>query len=207
MSELSDAIIKGDFRNAKELTESTLAGGATAAEVLNDVLIPAMDEVGARYEKGEYFVPQLLMAGRAMEASMAVLSPALAEAGTEAAGRVVIGTVKDDQHDIGKNLVATMLEGGGFEVIDLGVNVKAESFIEKVKEKDGTILCMSALLTTTMPNMKEVIDALDAAGLREKTKVMVGGAPVTQEFADKIGADGYSENASGAVNMARTLVA
>jgi corrinoid protein of di/trimethylamine methyltransferase len=165
-----------------------------------------MDEVGSRFECNEYFVPELLIAARAMKTALELLTPKLAEAGAKSAGRVVIGTVQGDLHDIGKNLVASMLEGGGFEVIDLGVDVPAEQFVEAAKEQEGTILALSALLTTTMTMMKNVIEALEAAGVRDKTKVIVGGAPITQQYADEIGADGYSDNASAAVGLARKLV-
>ena len=162
--------------------------------------------MGKRFECNEYFVPELLIAARAMKTSMEILAPHLLKSGAKRAGRVVIGTVQGDLHDIGKNLVASMLEGGGFEVIDLGVDVPAEKFVDAAKDKDGTIVALSALLTTTMTMMKAVIQALDKAGIRGKTRVMIGGAPITQQFADEIGADGYSDNASSAVALARKLV-
>ncbi|MBN1908949.1 MAG: corrinoid protein [Pirellulales bacterium] len=202
---LYDAILTGNAKQAAEVTTEALAANVDPSELLNKYMIPAMDEVGRRFECNEYFVPELLIAARAMKASLELLTPKMAEAGTESAGRVVIGTVKGDLHDIGKNLVASMLEGGGFEVIDLGVDVPAEKFVDAVKEKDGTILALSALLTTTMTMMKTVIEAIEAAGLRQKTKVMIGGAPITQEYANEIGADGYSDNASAAVAVARKL--
>ena len=204
---LYDAIITGNFQAAQDATNAALEAGTNPSELLNDSMIPAMDEVGRRFEANEFFVPELLIAARAMKSALAILSPILASSGAVSAGRVVIGTVKGDLHDIGKNLVASMLEGGGFEVIDLGVDVSPEQFVAKAMEKDGTIVCLSALLTTTMPNMEAVIKALSEAGIREKTKVMVGGAPIDQAFADRIGADGYSDNASAAVALARTLVA
>jgi methylmalonyl-CoA mutase cobalamin-binding domain/chain len=170
-------------------------------------MIPAMDEVGRRFECNEYFVPELLIAARAMKTALQLITPHLMASGAEPMGRVVIGTVQGDLHDIGKNLVASMLEGGGFQVVDLGVDVPAEKFVEAVKEKDGTILALSALLTTTMTMMKTVIDALDKAGVRSKVKVMIGGAPITQQYANEIGADGFSDNASAAVAVARKLVA
>jgi corrinoid protein of di/trimethylamine methyltransferase len=205
-AELYDAILTGNARKAEEVTKAALEANVNPSELLAKYMIPAMDEVGKRFECNEYFVPELLIAARAMKTSLALLTPRLAAAGTEPAGRVVIGTVQGDLHDIGKNLVASMLEGGGFEVVDLGVDVPAQKFIEAVKEKEGSIVAMSALLTTTMVQMKAVIQALDAAGLRDKTKVMVGGAPITQQYADEIGADGYSDNASSAVALARRLV-
>ncbi|MEN6495903.1 MAG: corrinoid protein [Thermoguttaceae bacterium] len=204
-AELYDAILTGNARKAEEVTKAALEANVNPSELLAKYMIPAMDEVGKRFECNEYFVPELLIAARAMKTSLALLTPHLAAAGTEPAGRVVIGTVQGDLHDIGKNLVASMLEGGGFEVVDLGVDVPAQKFIEAVKEKEGSIVAMSALLTTTMVQMKAVIQALDAAGLRDKTKVMVGGAPITQQYADEIGADGYSDNASSAVALARRL--
>jgi len=168
-------------------------------------MIPAMDEVGRRFQCNEYFVPELLIAARAMKASLEILTPYLVESGAEPRGRVIIGTVEGDLHDIGKNLVASMLEGGGFRVIDLGVNVSPDRFVEAVRENNDSILALSALLTTTMTTMKTVINELEKGGLRDKTKVMIGGAPVNQSFADEIGAEGYSDNASSAVALARDL--
>ena len=169
-------------------------------------MIRAMGEVGQRFQDGKAFVPQLLMAGRAMKSALELLKPMLAGSANTSIGKVVIGTVKGDLHDIGKNLVASMLEGCGFEVINIGIDVSADKFIEEVKKNQPDILCMSALLTTTMGYMKEVIDALEAAGIRNQGKVMVGGAPVTQGFADEIGADGYSDNANSAVTVAKQLL-
>ena len=206
-AELYDAILTGNAKKAEEATKAALEANVDASELLGKQMIPAMDEVGRRFECNEYFVPELLIAARAMKTALEIITPKLAEAGTEAAGRVVIGTVQGDLHDIGKNLVASMLEGGGFQVIDLGVDVPPEKFVEAAQEKAGTIVALSALLTTTMTMMKKVIEALEAAGIREKTKVMIGGAPITQQYADEIGADGYSDNASAAVAKARQLVA
>lgn len=200
---LHDAILTGDANTAREVTEKALAAGADPLTLVNQYMIPAMAEVGRRYECNEYFVPELLISARAMKASLELIRPLLVASGREPAGRVAIGTVKGDLHDIGKNLVAAMLEGGGFEVIDLGVNVAPEQFVAAVKEKKAQIVAMSALLTTTMPSMKSTIEALEAAGVRDQVKVLVGGAPITQRFADEIGADGYSENAPGAVTLAR----
>lgn len=169
-------------------------------------MIKAMSEVGQRFQDGKAFVPQLLMAGRAMKAALELLKPMLAGSKSTTVGKVVIGTVKGDLHDIGKNLVASMLEGCGFEVLNIGIDVPAEAFVDAVRNNDPDILCMSALLTTTMTYMKDVISALEDAGLRDKVKIMVGGAPVSQHFADEIGADGYSDNANSAVNVARRLV-
>lgn len=204
--ELYDAILNGNAKKAQEATKAALAAKVEPGDLVRDCMIPAMDEVGKRFECNEYFVPELLIAARAMKTSLELIAPLLAAAGTEPVGRVVIGTVQGDLHDIGKNLVASMLEGGGFEVVDLGVDVPPERFVEAAKEKDGTIVALSALLTTTMSVMKSVIDALEKAGLRNRTKVMIGGAPITQQYADEIGADGYSDNASAAVAMARKLV-
>lgn len=203
--ELYDAILTGNAKKAEEVTKAAIEAKADPTELVQKYMVPAMDEVGKRFECNEYFVPELLIAARAMKISLELLAPLLAEAGAEPVGRVVIGTVQGDLHDIGKNLVASMLEGGGFQVIDLGVDVPPEKFVEAAKEKDGSILALSALLTTTMTMMKNVIDALDAAGVRKTTKVMIGGAPITQQYADEIGADGYSDNASAAVAMARKL--
>ncbi len=204
-AELYDAILTGNAKKAEEVTKAALEANVDPSELLGKYMIPAMDEVGKRFECNEYFVPELLIAARAMKTSLQLLTPKLAAAGAKAAGRVVTGTVQGDLHDIGKNLVASMLEGGGFQVIDLGVDVPAERFVEAAKEKDGTIIALSALLTTTMTMMKNVIEALDKAGLRRTTKVIVGGAPITQQYADEIGADGYSDNASAAVALARKL--
>ena len=175
--------------------------------IVSGYLVPAMDEVGRRFECEEYFVPEMLLSARAMKASMEIVRPLLAAAGAEPVGRVVIGTVKGDLHDIGKNLVASMLEGGGFEVIDLGADVAPERFIEAAATRNANLVALSALLTVTMTSMKTTIDAFRAAGLREKVKIMVGGAPVTQQYADAIGADGYGESAGAAVALARRLVA
>ena len=205
-AELYDAILTGNAKKAEEVTNAALEAKVDPNELVQKHMIPAMDEVGKRFEANEYFVPELLIAARAMKTSLEILTPHLTRAGVEATGRVVIGTVQGDLHDIGKNLVASMLEGGGFKVVDLGVDVPPEKFVEAAQEKDGTIVALSALLTTTMTMMKTVIEALQKAGIRNKTKVLIGGAPITQEFADEIGADGYSDNASAAVAMARKLV-
>lgn len=206
-AELYDAILTGNAKKAEEVTKAALEAQANPSELLSKYMIPAMDEVGRRFECNEYFVPELLIAARAMKTALKLLTPHLAAAGAKAKGRVVIGTVQGDLHDIGKNLVASMLEGGGFQVLDLGVDVPADKFVEAAKEEAGSIVALSALLTTTMTQMKSVIQALESAGLRKKTKVMIGGAPITQQYADEIGADGYSDNASGAVATARKLVA
>jgi corrinoid protein of di/trimethylamine methyltransferase len=206
LKELYDAILAGNARKAEAVTKEALEAGADATELLGKYMIPAMDEVGKRFECNEYFVPELLIAARAMKTALQLLTPKLAAAGAKAVGHVVIGTVQGDLHDIGKNLVASMLEGSGFEVVDLGVDVSPQKFVEAAMEAEGTIVGLSALLTTTMTQMKAVIEALKKAGVRDKVKVIIGGAPITQQYADEIGADGYSDNASGAVGLARKLV-
>lgn len=207
LSPLSAAVVEGDFSAAAQETDALLSGGVTAQAVLNEHLIPAMDEVGRLYDEGEYFVPELLMAAKAMQDSMAALDPHLKAGGVEKIGKIVIGTVAGDMHDIGKNLVASMLEGAGFEVTDLGVDVPVVKFVETVKSVSGPMtLALSALLTTTMPQMKEIIDALTASGDRSRVRVMVGGAPVSERFARQIGADGYSDSANAAVGLARSFV-
>lgn len=200
---LTEAVIKGDAKTSRTITEEALQTGVEPLSLLNEHLVPAMNEVGRRFECSEFFVPELLLAARAMKASLELIRPILAQRGTEPIGRAVVGTVKGDLHDVGKNLVASLLEGGGFEVIDLGVNVPPEKFIAAVIEKNAQIVGLSALLTTTMPSMKLTIEAFQAAGLRDKVKILVGGAPVTQRFADEIGADGFGENAPSAVVQAR----
>jgi corrinoid protein of di/trimethylamine methyltransferase len=200
---LHDAILKGDAKTAKATTEAALAAGTDPMKLVQEYMMPAMAEVGRRFECNEYFVPELLLAGRAMKSTLELIRPLLAAGGVKPTARVVLGTVKGDLHDIGKNLVGAMLEGGGYEVIDLGVNVPPEQFVAAVKEKKPDIVAMSALLTTTMPAMKTTLDALQRAGVRQQVKVLVGGAPITQKYADEIGADGYSESAAGAVNAAK----
>jgi len=206
-SALFQAIVEGDAATTTAEVHLLLDQGISPSEILEKHLIPAMAKVGTLFDDNEYFVPELLIAARAMQEGMKILNPLLKASGIEKLGRVVIGTVKGDLHDIGKNLVASMLEGGGFEVIDLGVDVAPERFVEAAKEKPGTIVGLSALLTTTMPNMLATITALEKEGLRDQVRVIIGGAPVTQAYADEIGADGYSENANGAVALAKSLVA
>jgi 5-methyltetrahydrofolate--homocysteine methyltransferase len=207
LKELYDAVVSGNAKATQALTQQALADGVDPLKLVNEYMVPAMDEVGRRFEANEYFVPELLISARAMKASLELIRPLLVARGDKPVGRVAIGTVKGDLHDIGKNLVASLLEGGGFEVIDLGVNVSPEKFIETVNTKEANIVAMSALLTTTMPSMKTTIDALKQAGVRDKVKVLIGGAPITQKYADEIGADGYSENAVGAVALAKKAVA
>jgi len=204
---LYDAILNGNAKAAKEITQTSLAAGANPQSLVDDTMIPAMNEVGRRYEANEYFVPELLIAARAMKASLELIRPLLTARGAEPVGRVVIGTVQGDLHDIGKNLVGAMLEGAGFEVIDLGVDVSPEKFIAAAKERNARLVALSALLTTTMHSMKAVLEKLRESGMRDNVKVMIGGAPVTQKYADEIGADGYSSNANAAVALARKLMA
>ncbi|MCM1077426.1 MAG: homocysteine S-methyltransferase family protein [Bacteroides sp.] len=201
-----DAIVAGKGNDAAAATRRALDRGEAPQDIINNQMIRAMSEVGQRFQDGKAFVPQLLMAGRAMKAALELLKPMMAGGNASTLGKVVIGTVKGDLHDIGKNLVASMLEGCGFEVINIGIDVPAETFVDEVRKSEADILCMSALLTTTMTYMKDVIEAIEAAGLRDKVKIMVGGAPVSQSFADEIGADGYSDNANTAVALARRLV-
>jgi len=203
---LFEAILAGKSDEAAVATKEAIAQGIAPQDLINGQMIRAMGEVGQRFQDGKAFVPQLLMAGRAMKAALELLKPMMAGAASTSLGKVVIGTVKGDLHDIGKNLVASMLEGCGFEVVNIGIDVSADAFIQAIKENQPDILCMSALLTTTMGYMKEVIDALEQAGIRDQVKVMVGGAPVTQGFADEIGADGYSDNANSAVTVAKQLL-
>jgi corrinoid protein of di/trimethylamine methyltransferase len=206
MSDLYDAILNGSASAAAQAARIALEAGSGALDLVQRHMVPAMDEVGRRFECEEYFVPELLLSGRAMKAALELIRPLLAASGTQPEGRIVVGTVKGDLHDIGKNLVASMLEGGGFEVMDLGADVSPEQFVDAVRATGANLVCLSALLTVTMGSMKSTIDALAAAGLRDRTKIMVGGAPVTQRFAEEIGADGYGENAAVAVSIARKLV-
>ena len=203
---LYEAIVAGKLEPAVEVTRQAIAEGVAPQMIINNYMIKAMGEVGQRFQDGKAFVPQLLMAGRAMKGALELLKPLLAGSASTTIGKIVIGTVKGDLHDIGKNLVASMLEGCGFEVINIGIDVTCDKFVEAVKENHADILCMSALLTTTMTYMKEVIQALEEAGIRNQVKVMIGGAPVSQGFADEIGADGYSDNANTAVAVAKELI-
>jgi len=205
-SPLYEAVVSGQAVPARALTEQALASGMDPKEVVDRYLIPAMDEVGRRFECNDYFVPELLIAARAMKASLELLRPALSARGAQPVGRVAIGTVKGDLHDIGKNLVSAMLEGGGFEIVDLGVDVTAQRFVDAAATAGVAIIALSALLTTTMPTMKQVVADLERAGLRDRVKVMIGGAPITQKYADEIGADGFADSAASAVPLARRLV-
>ncbi len=206
LNQLHDAVLNGDAKKALAVTKEAIADGVDPLELVTKYMVTAMDEVGRRFECEEYFVPELLLAARAMKGSLELIRPLLAAQGTQPIGRVVIGTVKGDLHDIGKNLVGSMLEGAGFEVIDLGADVAPQKFVDAVKERNANIVCLSALLTVTMPMMKTTITAINEAGIRGLVKIMVGGAPVTEQYAKEIGADGYSENAGSAVTLARTLV-
>jgi 5-methyltetrahydrofolate--homocysteine methyltransferase len=201
-----NAVLDGNAPAAQAGVKAALAEGVPAETILKDGLIAAMAEVGRLFEENEYFVPEMLVAARAMQGGLAILKPQLGDAGVISAGKVIIGTVKGDLHDIGKNLVAMMLEGAGFEVVDLGTDVSPEKFVKGVIEHKPQVIAMSALLTTTMPSMKGTIAALEEAGVRGNVKVMIGGAPVTDSFAKQIGADGYSPDASSATRLAKSLV-
>lgn len=200
-----DGVVEGDNAGVQQHVQEALDAGTAASAILNDALIPAMAEVGRLFEEGEYFVPEMLISARAMKGAMANLKPYLQGGEMKYAGKVVIGTVKGDLHDIGKNLVSLMLEGAGFQVQDLGSDVTPEKYVAAVRESGANIVAMSALLTTTMVNMKSTITALEEAGMRDKVKVMIGGAPVTDNFAKQIGADGYAPDASRAVAVAKAL--
>jgi 5-methyltetrahydrofolate--homocysteine methyltransferase len=204
LQEIFDSILNGQNKVTGVKVEQALAEGIPAINILNDAMVTAMGEVGRLFEEGEYFVPEMLIAARAMQAGLTVLRPALVQADFKPIGKVAAGTVKGDLHDIGKNLVCMMLEGASFEIIDLGTDVSPEKFVEAARN-GADYIAMSALLTTTMPYMKNTIEALKAAGLRDKVKVMVGGAPVTEQYAHSIGADGYASDASRAVALAKSL--
>lgn len=205
LKEIYEGVVSGNAKKVADDVQAALDAGVPAEKILKEALIPGMAEVGARFERNEYFVPEMLISARAMQYGLNKLKPLLAASGVEPVGKVVIGTVKGDLHDIGKNLVAMMLEGAGFEIIDLGVDAAPEKFVDAAK-KGAQVVAMSALLTTTMPGMKTTIDALKEAGIRDKVKVMIGGAPVTQAYADQIGADGYAPDASSAARKAKELI-
>ena len=207
LNNISEALQKGDAEKVGKLVKKAIEEKLTPKKILEDGLIKGMGIIGAKFKKNEVYVPEVLIAARAMHAGMDILKPKLIESGVKNIGKVAIGTVKGDLHDIGKNLVKMMLEGAGFEVIDLGIDVSPDKFVEAVKEHKPNIIAMSALLTTTMVNIPEVIKALETAGLRDKVKIMIGGAPITQNYADQIGADGCSPDAASAVDKAKTFIA
>ena len=201
-----EGVIKGDAAGVKQDVQAALDAGVDAEDILKQGLIPAMQKVGDLFEKGEYYVPEMLISARAMQGGLELLKPLLASADVQSTGKVVIGTVQGDLHDIGKNLVGMMLEGAGFELVDLGTDVSPKQFTESVRENQPDIVAMSALLTTTMPAMKTTLEAFEEANLRTQVKVIVGGAPVTEEYAAGIGADGFAPDASRAATLAKTLV-
>jgi 5-methyltetrahydrofolate--homocysteine methyltransferase len=206
VKEIHKNIMEGDANVVKENIQSAIDAGVPVSVILNEGMIAAMADVGRLFEDGECFVPEMLISARAMQAGLTLLQPHLKNAEVGSAGKVVVGTVKGDLHDIGKNLVAMMLKGAGFEIIDLGTDVPPEKFVEAVREQGAQIVAMSALLTTTMPSIKNTIDALNAAGLRGQVKVMIGGAPITQNYSEQIGADGFAPDASRAVATAKSLL-
>ena len=206
LEEISTCILEGDNNAIKQTVQAALDAGLEPAVILNQGMVEAMAKVGKLFEEGEYFVPEMLIAARAMKTGLTILKPLLVSANVQSAGKVIIGTVKGDLHDIGKNLVAMMLEGAAFEIVDLGTDVSPEKFVEGVRESGAPLIAMSALLTTTMPSMRTTIQGLEAAGLRESVKVMIGGAPITQKYADEIGADGFAQDASKAVTLAKSLL-
>jgi len=206
LKEIADNLIKGKAPEVKELVQRAIDEGEDVEKVLNEGLVAGMSVVGAKFKANEFYVPEVLIAARAMKAGMGILRPILAEKNIKGIGTVVLGTVRGDLHDIGKNLVAMMLEGAGFEIIDLGVDVSPEKFIETAKEKKADLVGLSALLTTTMPSMKDVVKAVGDSGLKDKVKVMIGGAPLTQSYADEIGADGYAPDAASAVDEVKQLL-
>jgi len=206
-SSLAESIITGNWDDAKELTEEAIAAGTNPGQLIDEVLQPAMVVVGEKFSSGEYFLPDMLMSGRAMDSALKVLEPLLGQTGAATIGKVVIGTVQGDVHDIGKSMVVMFLKGTGFEVVDLGIDVSDETFVGAVRDTKPDIVALSALLTTTMPSLGSTIKAIDDAGLRNGVKIVVGGAPVTQHYADLIGADGYADDAGAAAAVCRKLVA
>ena len=207
LSDISTLVIEGNFNDMPAKTEAALEEGLSAEEILNNGLMLGMDHVGVEFKAGNMFVPEVLRSAKAMQAAMNIVRPLLAETDAETSGKILLGTVKGDLHDIGKNLVGMMCEGAGFEIVDLGKDVEPETFVDAIKEHKPNVLGMSALLTTTMRAMERTIKALEEAGVRDTVKIMIGGAPVTQDFADKIGADGYAANAASASEMAKRFVA
>ena len=207
LNAIAENLIKGQAPKVEELVKQAVAEGVSVRDILNEGLVKGMGVVGEKFKNNEFYVPEVLIAARAMKAGMALIRPTLIEEKVEPVGTASIGTVKGDLHDIGKNLVSMMLEGAGFEVVDLGIDVSPERFIESVEKEGVQIICMSALLTTTMPSMKTTVDAVKEAGLSDKCRTMIGGAPVTQQYADQIGADGYAPDAASAADTAKELVA
>lgn len=205
-TQITETLIQGDGEKLLVQVQKALDEGVVAGQLLNDVLIPAMDVVGERMESGDMFIPEVLMSAGAMGGAVEILKPLLAEGESASAGKVVIGTVKGDLHDIGKNLVSMMMESAGFEVMDLGVDIDPEKFVAAIKDHNASIVGLSALLTTTMPMMKQTVDAICESGLRDQVKIIVGGAPVNQSFADEIGADGYAADAGSASKIAKTYL-
>ena len=206
IKQVYEAIVEGDMAGTSAKVQVALDAGSPAEDILKRGLVPAMTEVGRRFEEGEYFVPEMLISARAMQSGLAILKPLLVASDVQATGKVVIGTVQGDLHDIGKNLVGMMLEGAGFELVDLGTDVRAEQFVQAVQDHGPDLVAMSALLTTTMPSMKTTIDALTDAGVRDQVKVIIGGAPVTEDYAAAIGADGFATDASRAATLASGLI-
>ena len=206
LAELSIGVVMGDADRVCKLTRQAVDEGVQPSVLLSEAMIPAMEEVGRRFQANEFYVPELVLAARAMKMGMAILRPLLTELEVKRCGTVVLGTVWGDTHDVGKNLVGMMMEGAGFDVVDLGISVPHERFVDVIREEDADLLGLSCLVTTTMVNMRAAIEALREAGVRDRVKVMVGGAPVTQQFADEIGADGYAPDAASAVDLARRLL-
>jgi 5-methyltetrahydrofolate--homocysteine methyltransferase len=206
LENIYNAILDGDQKGSATGIETALNSGLDPAKILNESMIAAMAEVGHRFEAGDYYVPEMLISARAMQTGLGLLRPRLLQSGVKARGKVVIGTVKGDLHDIGKNLVSMMLEGAGYEIVDLGTDVPAEKFVNAIQKEKADILALSALLTTTMLSMKKTIDAVQAAGMRNQVKIIVGGAPLTEAYSQEIGADGYSSDASRAVMVANSLL-
>ncbi len=206
LNEIAENLMKGQAPKVKELVQQALNDKMEPASILGEGLIAGMNVIGERFKKNEVYVPEVLIAARAMHAGMDILKPALADAGVESKGKVIVGTVKGDLHDIGKNLVCMMLEGAGFEVVDIGIDCSPEKFVQTAQDQNVTLIGMSALLTTTMPAMKSIIEEIEKLGLKDKIKTMIGGAPVTQNYADEIGADGYAPDAASAVDVAKELL-
>jgi len=206
LESLKDGVIKGKSADVERLTKEALNSGIKPQEILKNALIPAMGIVGNKMKNNEFFIPEVLIAAKAMKSSMVILKPLLADKDFGSEGKVLLGTVKGDLHDIGKNLVMMMFEGAGFKVVDLGTDVSPEKFVNAVKSENPDIVGLSALLTTTMPSIKKTLEALKEAGLRNKVKVLVGGAPITQEYANEVGADGYASDAPSAVDIAKKLL-